>query len=90
MDLTACWRARRDSYTFSPFGASKPSWWKEMGEGEGGWRERERERERDRDRDRQTDRQFVCLFFGWLLNVPATGLCISGTDLLRQLYVLSL
>ena len=24
----------------------------------------------------------------WLLNVPTTGLCISGTDLLRQLYVL--
>ena len=31
---------------------------------------------------------FVCLFVGWLLNVPATGYCISGTDLLRQLYVL--
>ena len=28
--------------------------------------------------------KFVC----WLLNVPATGECISGTDLLRQLYVL--
>ena len=28
--------------------------------------------------------RFVC----WLLNVPATGECISGTDLLRQLYVL--
>ena len=27
---------------------------------------------------------FVC----WLLNVPATGECISGTDLLRQFYVL--
>ena len=25
---------------------------------------------------------------GWLLNVPATGECISGTDLLRQFYVL--
>ena len=24
----------------------------------------------------------------WLLNVPATGLCISGTDLLRQFYML--
>ena len=24
----------------------------------------------------------------WLLNVPATGECISGTDLLGQLYVL--
>ena len=28
------------------------------------------------------------LFVGWLLNVPATGECISGTDLLRQVYVL--
>ena len=28
------------------------------------------------------------LFVGWLLNVPATGECISGTDLLRQFYVL--
>ena len=25
---------------------------------------------------------------GWLLNVSATCYCISGTDLLRQLYVL--
>ena len=33
------------------------------------------------------DLQFV-LFVGWLLNVPATGECISGTDLLRQFYVL--
>ena len=30
----------------------------------------------------------VCLFVGWLLYVPATGSCISGTDLLRQFYVL--
>ena len=29
-------------------------------------------------------RQFVC----WLLNVPATCECISGTDLRRQFYVL--
>ena len=29
-------------------------------------------------------RLFVC----WLLNAPATGQCISGTDLLRQVYVL--
>ena len=27
-------------------------------------------------------------FVGWLLNVPATCLCISGTDLHRQFYVL--
>ena len=25
---------------------------------------------------------------GWLLNVPATCECISGTDLLRQFYLL--
>ena len=30
----------------------------------------------------------VCLFVDWLLNVPATGECISGTDLPRQCYVL--
>ena len=28
------------------------------------------------------------MFVGWLLNVPATCQCISGTDLLRQSYVL--
>ena len=27
-------------------------------------------------------------FVGWLLNVPATCECISGTDLHRQFYVL--
>ena len=30
----------------------------------------------------------LCLFVCWLLNVPATCECISGTDLLRQFYVL--
>ena len=30
----------------------------------------------------------VCLFVCWLLNVPATCECISGTDLHRQFYVL--
>ena len=29
-----------------------------------------------------------CLLVGWMLNVPATCKCISGTDLLRQFYVL--
>ena len=28
------------------------------------------------------------LFVGWLVNVPATCECTSGTDLLRQFYVL--
>ena len=31
---------------------------------------------------------YVCLLVGWLLNVPATCECISGTDLHRQFYVL--
>ena len=30
----------------------------------------------------------VVVVVGWLLNVPATCECISGTDLLRQFYVL--
>ena len=30
----------------------------------------------------------VSVVVGWLLNVPATCECISGTDLLRQFYVL--
>ena len=33
-------------------------------------------------------RVIICLLVCWLLNVPATGYCISGTDLLRQFYVL--
>ena len=32
--------------------------------------------------------RYQCLFVGWLLNVPAICECISGTDLLRQFYVL--
>ena len=47
---------------------------RERGGGGGGERERERERE--------------SLFVGWLLIVPATCECISGTDLHRQLSVL--
>ena len=31
---------------------------------------------------------FVCWLVGWLLNVPGTCECISGTDLHRQFYVL--
>ena len=30
----------------------------------------------------------ICLFVCWLLSIPATCECISGTDLLRQFYVL--
>ena len=32
--------------------------------------------------------QFVCLLVACLLNVPATCECISGTDVLRQFYML--
>ena len=36
------------------------------------------------ERETEYKGEFVC----WLLNVPATCECISGTDLLRQFYVL--
>ena len=29
---------------------------------------------------------WLCLFVGWLFNVPATCQCISGTDLHRQFF----
>ena len=54
---------------------------------------RDNERQTGRCRGSETDRQgkrgekepvTVC----WLLNVPATCECISGTDLHRQFYVL--
>ena len=54
-------------------------------------REREREREGEREREREREREGAGrrgLFVGWLLNVPATCECISGTDLHRQFYVL--
>ena len=58
------------------------------GGGVGGERERARERGRERRgeryRETETETEFVC----WLLNVPATCECISGTDLHRQFYVL--
>ena len=34
------------------------------------------------------ERETVGVVVCWLLNVPATCECISGTDLLRQVYVL--
>ena len=37
---------------------------------------------------RSTSAPSSCSFVCWLLNVPATCECISGTDLLRQFYVL--
>ena len=36
----------------------------------------------------KTEFMTICLFVCWLLNVPATCECISGTDLHRQFYVL--
>ena len=52
-------------------------------------RERERQREREREREREKEREDRDIFFlSWLLNVTATCQCISGTDLLRQFYVL--
>ena len=57
--------------------------------------ERERERKRWRgivkNRKYSFERErdiYIYLFVGWLLNVPATCECISGTGLLRPLYVL--
>ena len=39
--------------------------------------------------DNDTERRCCCCWLvGWLLNVPATCQCISGTDLHRQFYVL--
>ena len=73
---------------------------REWGGGGGRDRETERETEKETETDRQTDKQIErvegeqkeggrdCLFVGWLLNIPATCECISGTDLLRQFYVL--
>ena len=36
----------------------------------------------------KVNEMFMELFVCWVLNVPATCKCISGTDLLRQFYVL--
>ena len=63
-------------------------------------RERERERERGggeegagreegREEGREAGREGRMAVVGWLLNVPATCQCISGTDLHRQFYVLT-
>ena len=41
----------------------------------------------NRNKERGVGKGVVC-FVSWLLIVPATCECISGTDLLRQFYVL--
>ena len=43
-----------------------------------------RHTEPERSANTGADKLIVCLFVGWLLNVPATCECISGTDLHRQ------
>ena len=68
------------------------------------WRDRDTKRDRnrlteaERHRDRDSERNssglankqtHEYLFVCWFLNDTATCQCISGTDLLRQLYVLS-
>ena len=59
------------------------------GVGREGARERQRQTERGGNRESPMQDERDCLLFvGWLLNVPATGYCISGTDLLRQVHVL--
>ena len=55
------------------------------GVGVGSELKREGEKRCQRDTYRETE---GCLFVGWLLIVPATCECISGTDLHRQFYVL--
>ena len=42
----------------------------------------------DRPRHTDADRDGRVVVVCWLLNVPATCKCVSGTDLLRQFYVL--
>ena len=68
--------------------------WSEISEREREWEEGHRDRglkEREREvrvrEERETEKRAVVVV-GWLLNVPATCKCISGTDLLRQFYVL--
>ena len=56
----------------------------EEGKGRGSWGRRKEEEEKKKMMNKKI---FVCLFC-WLLDVSVTGLCLSGTDLLMQLYVL--
>ena len=61
------------------------------GKWEGGMQANARQRKVERKRERKRGRvnkSGVMLLVGWLLNVPATCECVSGTDLLRQFYVL--
>ena len=53
-------------------------------------RKQNKERNKSKPRNVQEKRPAAdkVVVVGWLLNVPATGQCISGTDLLRQPNVL--
>ena len=57
----------------------------------GRWGGRARSRGRGREKGDKSRRMVARdqrIAIGWLLNVPSTCWCISGTDLLRQFYVL--
>ena len=43
-----------------------------------------KEEAEEEEKKKGEEEEEVCLLVGWLLNVPATCECISGTDLLRQ------
>ena len=65
---------------------------RERGGGGGGGGEEEEEEQQQQQETETDNRQkckerFVC-FVCWLLIVPATCQCISGTDLHKQFYVL--
>ena len=49
-------------------------------------KKKEEEKQKE-EKEEEEEVEFV-LFVGWLLNIPATCECISGTDLRRQFYVL--
>ena len=45
-------------------------------------------KKKKKKREGEEEEKEECLLVGWLFNVPASCQCISGTDLLRQVYVL--
>ena len=90
----AVYRTQRNSVALKQDGGvgdqvasqSKPRKGKVRERERGGRREVEREGESEEGREGGRERIVVC----WLFDVPATGWCISGTDLLRQVYMLPL
>ena len=55
-------------------------------EGGGGGGGQEEQEEEDQQQRKKKKKKNVVVY--WLLNVPATCWCISGTDVLRQSYML--